>query len=243
MEYTIRHLGFFQGVAFGDDDFLLRDKKQLEAFAKHYKEKIGLPFVFCVSANTFRKEKLEIFLDAGLKIIQMGVQSGSQRVIDEVSNRNIKVVKTKEAIHQLLPYCKKYDLKVMLDFIIDNPYETKDDIIQTYKYIIDLLSRWVKFSVFVLVFFPGSPIYERAVKDGIIDSSFEKIVRFFGSRSKIQYQKNYETALVLFAAQVLNRRPRIRRYIPKFVLRVLGSRPARKIASILPPNFLLRIVQ
>lgn len=243
LEYTIRRLGFFQRVFFGDDDFLLRDKKQLEDFAKQYKEKIGLPFGFCVSANTFRKEKLEILLDTGLKIIQMGVQTGSQRVIDEVFNRNIKVAKTKEVIQQLLPYCKMYNVTVLVDFIIDNPYETKDDIIQTYKYMISLLSEWVKINVFFLVFFPGSPIYERAVKDGIVDSSFEKMIRFFGPRSKIQYQKNYETALVLFAAQVLNRRPRIRRYIPKFVLRVLGSRPARKIASVLPPNFLLRIAK
>lgn len=164
LEYTIKRLGFFQRVFFGDDDFLLRDKKQLEDFAKQYKEKIGLPFGFCVSANTFRKEKLEILLDTGLKIIQMGVQTGSQRVIDEVFNRNIKVAKTKEVIQQLLPYCKMYNVTVLVDFIIDNPYETKDDIIQTYKYMISLLSEWVKINVFFLVFFPGSPIYERAVK-------------------------------------------------------------------------------
>lgn len=136
--YAIRYFDFFQFVAFGDDDFLLRDRKQLEDFAGQYRKKVGLPFGICVSANTFRREKMEILLDAGLKLVQLGVQSGSQRVIDEIFDRKIKVTKTWEIVRQVEPFYKTHGLNLLLDFIIDNPYETRNDIIQTYRYLTSL---------------------------------------------------------------------------------------------------------
>lgn len=71
-------------MGFADDDFFIRTLKDLEDFAEKYKCRIGLPFGVAVSPNTFSKEKMEILLDAGLKAIQTGVESGSQRVLDEV---------------------------------------------------------------------------------------------------------------------------------------------------------------
>ena len=196
-----------------------------------------------MSANTYSKEKMEILLDCGLKVIQMGVQSGSQRVLDEVYNRKIKVSKTKDILHQIEPYQKTYGLDILLDFIIDNPYETKDDIIQTYKYLLDL-SLHVKINIFFLVFFPGTPIYDRALKDGIIEPFSEKTFRFY-TRGRIRYQKNYETFLILLS-RFLRRQLILQRYMPSFVFRVLGNRLIRSIASIFPKSFytsLSKIVQ
>jgi radical SAM superfamily enzyme YgiQ (UPF0313 family) len=119
-----------------------------------------------------------------------------------------------------------------LDFIIDNPYETKDDIIQTYRYIIEL-SPQVRTNIFCLIFLPGTPMYDRAVKDAIIEPYDAKVFRSFldwATRGYILYQKNYETFLVVFATL-------LRRRIPRFVLRALGSRPVRGIAPIFPKSF------
>lgn len=232
LEYAVRYFGFFQFVAFGDDDFLLRDKKQLESFAEHYRKKIGLPFAICVSANTFRREKMEILLGAGLKLVQLGVQSGSQRVIDEVFDRKIKVTKTWEIVRQIEPFYKTHGLNLLLDFIIDNPYETRNDIIQTYQYLVNL-QHHVRVNIFSLAFFPGTPIYNKALKDGIIEPYSEDFFRCFSNTNKITYQRNYETNLILLF-KLLCCHKRLRRYIPRLVLRALGSRLVRGIASIFP---------
>ncbi|MBE7445627.1 MAG: B12-binding domain-containing radical SAM protein [Planctomycetia bacterium] len=234
LEYTIRRFSFIKDVAFADDDFLVRDKKQLDDFARQYKERIGLPFGSCISAPTFRREKMEILLDTGLlRMVEMGVQSGSQRVLDEVFQRKIKVSKTKEVLSLLTPYFDKYRFNVLLDFIIDNPYETKDDIIQTYKYII-AVPRFVKIRAFLLAFFPGSPIYDRAVKDGIVvESPLENMKRFCGTRWVLSYQNNYETLLIWLAVFLANH-PSLRRRFPTPVLRMIASRPVRKVASLIP---------
>ena len=241
LEHAIRHLDFFQFVTFGDDDFLLRDRKQLEDFAGQYRKKIGLPFAICVSANTFRREKMEILLDAGLKLVQLGIQSGSQRVIDEVFDRKIKVTKTMEVVRQIVPYYKTHGLILLLDFIIDNPYETRNDIIQTYEYL-TILPPHVRVNIFCLAFFPGTPIYNKALKDGFIEPYNEKTLRFFDKVNIITYQNNYETFLILLF-QFLRRHPRLRRYTPRFILRTLGSRLVRGIASIFPQSFYKMLIK
>lgn len=240
LEYAIRYFDFFQFVAFGDDDFLLRDRKQLEDFAGQYRKKVGLPFGICVSANTFRREKMEILLDAGLKLVQLGVQSGSQRVIDEIFDRKIKVTKTWEIVRQIEPFYKTHGLNLLLDFIIDNPYETRNDIIQTYRYLTSLPNH-VRVNIFSLAFFPGTPIYNKALKDGIIEPYSEDFFRFFNT-NKITYQRNYETILILLF-KLLCRHERLRRYTPRFVLRALGSLMVRGIASIFPFSFYASLIK
>jgi radical SAM superfamily enzyme YgiQ (UPF0313 family) len=241
LEHAIRHFDFFQFVLFGDDDFLIRDKKQLEDFAEQYRKKVGLPFAICVSANTFRREKMELLLDASLKLVQLGVQSGSQRIIDEVFDRKIKVTKTMEVVRQIEPYYKTHGLNLLLDFIIDNPYETRNDIIQTYQYLVNLSSH-VRVNMFCLAFFPGTPIYHKALNDGFIEPYDEKTSRFFDKTNQITYQVNYETFLILLYHSLL-RHPRLRRFIPRFILRALGSRLIRSIASILPFSFYATLIK
>jgi anaerobic magnesium-protoporphyrin IX monomethyl ester cyclase len=242
LETHLNHFGFFTGVGFSDDDFFLRPVKELEDFAERYKRKIGLPFGVTLSANTYRREKMEILLDAGMEVIQMGVQSASQRVLDEVYNRKISVAKTREVIRQIEPYQKTRRLSLILDFIIDNPYETREDIIQTYRYLIELPRRAI-INIFNLVFFPGTPIYNRAVKDGIVEPQDMRMFRSMSdsyrsmgesNNGHILYQQNYETFLLFLAA-------RFRQRISPRILRFLGSRPLRGIASLFPKFILNRL--
>lgn len=243
LEYTLSRMDFFELVFFSDDDFFARPASQIEYLAEQYKKKIDLPFIITSSANTYRKEKMEILLDAGLKCIQMGVQSGSQRIIEDVFSRNVKVAKTREAVRQITPYHKTRNLDLLLDFIIDNPYEQPDDVIQTYRYLVDLPLHTMV-NIFFLAFFPGTPIYDTALKDGFIEPYSEESSTFkFSTREgiRVRYQKNYEMFLTLLVRRLrlrcLDHQWRFRQYIPKGVFQMLGSRPMRALASILPESF------
>jgi len=243
LRHTLDKLDFIRLVGFGDDDFFIRSRSEIEDFAERYKKKVGLPFGIAIGARTYRKDKMETLLDAGLRIIQMGVQSASQRILDKVYNRRIKMSRTTHVIHQIEPYHRTHGLKLLLDFIIDNPYESREDIIQTYHYLLDLPLH-VRINMFFLAFFPGTPIYERALQDGIIQPFSEKGYRPY-TRGRIRYQKNYETFLILLI-RYLRRNKGLKRYTPRLLLRALGSRPVREIASILPKSLyasLSRIIQ
>ena len=242
LEFTLNQFDFFEMIFFSDDDFLTRSEKELEEFAREYKKKIDLPFLISTSANTYRRTKMEILLDVGLKCIQMGVQSGSQRILDEVFNRKVKVSKTREVARQIEPYYKTHGLDLLLDFIIDNPYENSDDIFHTYKYLIDLPLHTM-INIFHLAFFPGTPIYERALADGLIEPYQAISDTFqFSSRTgvRVRYQKNYEMLLLLLARRLrmrcLDYQWKWRESIPDFVFRIAGGGPIRAIASLLPES-------
>ncbi|MBS1111761.1 MAG: Radical domain protein, partial [Nitrospirae bacterium] len=108
--------------------------------------------------------KLFTLKDAGLSVVIMGIQSGSDRVNFDIYNRQIKfrsVKKAAELISEVkaLPY---------YEMIVDNPYETEDDMIET----INSMSRLRKpytISLAHLTFFPGTPLTEKALNDKIVD--------------------------------------------------------------------------
>ena len=233
LESTLQRLDFFRIVGFGDDDFFMRPKRDIARFAEQYRKRIGLPFGVAVSANTYHREKMELLLEGGLKFIQMGVQSGSQRVIDEVYQRGIRVRKTRQVVEQIASYRASHHLDFLLDFIVDNPYETREDIMETYRYIVDLPLH-VKVNVFLLSFFPGTPIYERALEDEIIEPFDEKAFRFY-IKGRVQYQKNYETFLILLE-RYLRRRGRVRKRVPRALLLLMGGRFFRGLGRLLPPS-------
>ena len=232
VKHILDSLGFIEFVGFGDDDFFARPLKQIENFAKRYRKEIDLPFGLAASARTFRQEKLDVLLEGGLKVFNMGVQSGSQKIIDGVYNRKISLAKTKAIIEKIAPYREKTGLVIILDFIIDNPYETKDDIMHTYRYLMNLPVH-VKPNLFFLSFFPGTPIYDRAVHDKLIEKFDETQFRSY-TRSVVRYQKNYETFPVLLL-RIVKLHKKLRK-TPKWLLRCLGSDPVRKLAMLLPDS-------
>jgi radical SAM superfamily enzyme YgiQ (UPF0313 family) len=234
LESQLKRLPFIDFVAFGDDDFFVRPLVQLEHFARLYRERIGMPFAIAVSARTWNKEKAEVLLDAGLSGIQMGVQSGSQRILDEVYNRKLSIAKVIKAEKEIAPYSKSRGLLVRLDFIIDNPYETRDDVITTYRFILN--TSWnAKLNVFFLAYFPGTPLYDRALKDELIRPYSQRAFRPY-TRSRLRYQRNWETFLILlirFLRLAIKRRSSRLQWL----LRLFGADPVRHIMGLFPGAF------
>lgn len=229
---TVEALDLLDFVVFADDDFFVRSKRALHEFCDIYRKEVDLPFAVAVSPKTYSLEKLKILLEAPLKVIQVGVQSGSQRVLDEVFDRRIDLKNTMDILNEISEYCKKYDVILLADFIIDNPYETKKDIITSYRYLVELPKN-VNVNVFNLTLYPGTPLYARAMNDGRLSVEGSGGYRSF-VRSGLRFQKNYETFLILFyrycmISSILSR-------IPKWVFRLLGSYPLRVLFGLLPES-------
>jgi len=234
IEYQVRKFGCIEFVGFFDDDFFQRSPAQLEHLAREYKRRIGLPFGVMVSARTWRRDKMDLLVDAGLKVIEMGVQSGSQRVLDEVFNRPLSIVKTREVSREIGTYLRRGGVMMLLDFIIDNPWETREDVLATLRYILDVPPRTV-LNVFLLTYFPGTPVYERAVAEGLIKPLSLRSLRRF-SRARLRYQRNWETVLIQLI-RLLSMAVRRKSTPISTFLRACASRPVRLVMSLPPPVF------
>ncbi len=158
---------------FTDEDFFTRPSEELRDFAETYPAKVGLPFECMASPQQITEEKMDLLVKAGMWRIDVGVESGSDRVKKEIFNRPVSnaTVRKAAAVINRHPRVVAYYF-----FIIGNPYEDRKDLLET----IDLLRSLPSpnyLRTYNLVFIPGTVLFEKAVRDGIIkgieDSGFE----------------------------------------------------------------------
>jgi radical SAM superfamily enzyme YgiQ (UPF0313 family) len=152
-------------ITFADDSFVAAPLREIEEFCTQYKERIDLPFRCLCSPTTISREKMEPLVEAGLLEMQMGIQTGSERT-RQLYNRRIatpKVLEAAEIIHQSVRRTRppKYDV------IIDNPYETEDDLLETLDLLLKI-PRPYDLTLFSLVFYPGTELLKMAKRDHLV---------------------------------------------------------------------------
>lgn len=160
------NMPYVSHVFFSDDAFFAKNIVHIKDFCARYKEQIGMPFFALASPMTLNEEKMAVMVDAGLRGIQMGIESGSKK-IQKVFNRQMM---SNEKILNAALIINKYKgimLPPSYDFILDSPYETDEDKIETLRFI-STLPRPFHFQAFSLRLYPGTELYEMAKKDGYI---------------------------------------------------------------------------
>ncbi|MAG45315.1 MAG: hypothetical protein CMH63_00900 [Nanoarchaeota archaeon] len=152
-----------------DETFTIRDLKWIKDFSQKYINsgvKIRLKCLAdpATMATGFSEEKIKLLVDAGLSDIIVGIQSGSDRVNKEIYHRFI----TQEQLRKTSFTLNKFkNLAIMYDIITSNPYETSEDILETINLILEIPPPFY-LSVNNLIFFEGTPLYNRALKEGVI---------------------------------------------------------------------------
>jgi radical SAM superfamily enzyme YgiQ (UPF0313 family) len=151
-------------VNFQDDCFFIHDREWINKFCQEYKKHINLPFMVRAIPTLLDREKLSMLRDAGLSVVIMGIQSGSDRVNLDIYGRKVRFASVKEAAElisraRVLPY---------YEMIVDNPYETENDMIETIHAMSGLRKPYT-ISLAHLTFFPGTPLTQKALEDNIVD--------------------------------------------------------------------------
>lgn len=117
-------------VVFHDDSFMALPPHVLRRFAELYAAEVDLPFcVMGVIPGYVSAEKMEILLEAGLNRVRMGIQSGSERILD-FYERPTSRRKILAATDTLAKY-RRYMIPPGYDMIVDNPIETRQDVVDT----------------------------------------------------------------------------------------------------------------
>lgn len=117
---------------------------------------------------------LELMAQCGFEKIQIGIESGSQKMLD-VYDKKIKL----EQITQVVKKCYELNIaSVAGNFIIGGPDETKSTIEESIKFaekLIDIAPGMVELNVTFLTPFLKTPIYEHPEKFGlkILDTEFK----------------------------------------------------------------------
>ena len=168
-------LPFINNIVFDDDAFFIYSLQEINEFCKKYRENIGLPLkITGATPTTLTREKLSFLVGAGLTEIKMGIQSGSERTKKLYSRHhsNMQVERTARIINEF-----KDKIKVpAYDIILDNPWETDKDLIETLMFLAKLPIPY-QLTCFSLAFYPGTELYEKAKNDGIVTDDLQDIYR------------------------------------------------------------------
>ena len=172
-------------INFWDDSFVAREIEEFILFRDLYRKEIGLPFFALIEPMAFKVEKIQLLKEAGLKQLQIGIQTGSERVNRDIYRRPISNQRILNVVREI----KALGIDATYDLIFNNPYETKQDIRET----VNLLMAFPRpFSLqgYNLIFYPGTEITEKALQDGYISLRQEN-----DDYSKIQGKENSPIAM------------------------------------------------
>ena len=149
-----------RGIYFREDNFTLNKRHVLE-FCEGMLER-GVPVVWeCESrVNSLDRAMLTYMYEAGCRGIWCGVESGSQRVLDEIR----KGTRVEDAL-EFYRNCEQIGIKTGALFMLGLPGETEADVWMSYRHAIELAPNWCAFQAYVAI--PRCELYDRVVAEGL----------------------------------------------------------------------------
>jgi len=158
---------------FTDEDFFARPVEEMREFAGTYPDQVGIRFECMASPNQITEEKVALAEKAGMFQIDVGLESGSERVRKEIFNRHIDDETQKAAAIAINRHSRVNPLYFL---ILGNPYEERQDLLDGIR-LLEKFPPPFSLRIYNLVFIPGTKMFKIALQDGIIngiaDSGFE----------------------------------------------------------------------
>ncbi|MEN6627787.1 MAG: radical SAM protein [Candidatus Sumerlaeia bacterium] len=149
-------------VHFWDDIFTL-DERWLREFTEIYRAEIGVPFICYCHPLVAQRPALEMLKRAGVKVMTMGVQTGSARIRKEFYHRR----ESNEDVIAAASALRRHGIEYCIDLILDNPLETFED----HQVTLELLLRLPRpflLSCESLAYYPGYALTRTLLERGAI---------------------------------------------------------------------------
>ena len=160
LERAVRDYPFLDFVNFEDDSFISGSNEYINEFSVKYKEKVNKPFIVHSIPVSITEEKIKTLKKAGLAWVNVGLQSGSDTVLNDIYKRK----SLKKDFIKATQIIKKYKVAAFYDVLVDNPYETEENKLATIEAVFNIPKPFI-IRVFSLTFYPGSELYDRFIAD------------------------------------------------------------------------------
>lgn len=141
------------------------------------KENINIIWGCNTRADTIDFDMMKLMKEAGLRKLYIGLESGSQRILDDIYNKKIKLKDGKRIIR----YAKKLGIRTQAYFMIGAPTETKAEIEKTIRFAKSLDLDAATFSITNPL--PGTHLYDTIKKSNYPVSNNFKDFDFYFTRS------------------------------------------------------------
>lgn len=156
------------GLIFQEDNFFLK-RKRIVQILEFMSSKQNISWKANSRIDYFEKllndmKFMDLLVNSGCKVLQFGVESGSQRIVDMINKKiNLKeVLKTNRKLSH-------FPIQIRYNFIVGFPGEKSEEIDKTFEFI--NLLRKDNFNaepplVSIYTPYPGTQMFEKAIKFG-----------------------------------------------------------------------------
>ena len=211
-----------------------------------------MPFSFYATPYTLTTEKLNILTDSNAQIewIKIGLQSASEKISKQIYKRPFN----KSKVINIMEQITSNNIFLRLDMIVQNPYESYSDWAESIDFFYGLGQKLKKTSqsyqlieigLFSLTFYPGTELYNKAMKDGIINNDYTDEVLLskskhnrLGTRANSPYAPTMlSTDLILVTFYYLLMANRL-----TFIRHIIKRRFVLKFIDLLTKNEMIRYI-
>ena len=154
------------------DDLFVGSKPRLKQICETIiKEKLPFTWSCCARVDFMHKDMLALMKQAGCWMVEYGIESGCQRIIDSM-RKNITKAKIRDTINAT------YEAGIVTkgNFIFGNPGEDHGSIQETIDFACSLKLNYAQHTF--LQPLPGSELYETAGRYGSFDPSWDRFNTF-----------------------------------------------------------------
>jgi radical SAM superfamily enzyme YgiQ (UPF0313 family) len=197
-----------KNIAFVSDNFLSFSESELNDFTSRYEKEINLPFICVAAPNCIKESNINKLMKIGLSRVGVGIQSGSENTLNLYKRSHgspEKIIEVAGILHKFHPR-----LSYSFDLILDNPYETKEDLKKTISLLESIPKTYDDLTLFSLTFYPGTYLYNKAVQDGLIEDSY------YLKKSKYYHKLNKSFYNFIFLLYALKVNPKIIAYFLRY---------------------------
>ena len=154
---VLRRLPKIRYVYFDDDTFNIGNER-IREISKVMKG-FGLPWGAMCRADSCSIDTFRAMREGGCAEVKIGIESGSQRVLDDIINKSLNL----ETVRKVIPELKKMGIRVHGTFMYNFPGEKPEEVMMTKKIKEELKCNSSQYSH--LGFLAGTKMWEDFVKN------------------------------------------------------------------------------
>jgi radical SAM superfamily enzyme YgiQ (UPF0313 family) len=158
----------------------------LRQFGELYRREVGLPYYCHVRPDMMGDEMVDLLAWSGCHTVNVGIETASEKIANEVLHRHIKMDRLAAGIKRL----KQAGIVVFADNIVGIPGGTIEDDWATLRLNIDLDVDYA--AATLCTPYPGTGIAKYAIENGYFDGNFDRIDQSYYTESVLRFSSEDE---------------------------------------------------
>ncbi len=154
------------------DDLFVANRRRLTQVCNMIKERgMDITWSCCSRVDYIHADTLSLMKESGCWLIEFGIESGSQKILDFLQKRI-----TKDQVREAIRMTRAAGIKTKGNFIFGNPLETSESLEETIDFAIEIGIDYFQHTFMSPL--PGSQLYDIAAEYGEFDPDWKKMNTF-----------------------------------------------------------------